>query len=95
MNDFMLSQNELKISKIMIMEIINRENFNKKSLGGPGLPDTVDLTRFKAVCDSLYQFRKDLDGGRVDSEVYGKVVWFIEPRDYDMDAFYRNIGLRL
>jgi len=38
----------------MIMEIILGENFNKKSLGGPGLPDTVDLNRFKAVCDSLY-----------------------------------------
>ena len=47
----------------MIMEIILGENFNKKSLGGPGLPKTVDLNRFKAVCDSLYQFRKDLDRG--------------------------------
>jgi hypothetical protein len=23
------------------------------------------------------------------------VVWFIEPKEYDMQAFYRNIGLRL
>ena len=36
------------------MEIIGNNNFNKKSLGGPGLPETVDLNRFKAVCDSLY-----------------------------------------
>jgi len=38
----------------MIMEIILGENFNKKSLGGSGLPNTVDLTQFKAACDSLY-----------------------------------------
>ena len=77
------------------MEIILGENFNKKSLGGPGLPKTVDLNRFKAVCDSLYQFRKDLDRGQVNAEIYEKVVWFIEPKEYDMQAFYRNIGLRL
>lgn len=52
-NDFILSQSELKISKLMIMDLIENKNFNKRSLGGPALND---LKLFKKYCYPLYEY---------------------------------------
>jgi hypothetical protein len=53
-NDFMLSQNELKISQSLIVDIIERRNFNRKSLLGPN----NDMSLFKEVAGSMYDYVK-------------------------------------
>ena len=62
-NDFMLVQNELKIAGILIMDLIQRNNFNARSLGGPSLND---LTNFRANCESLYYTRRPGNSTSID-----------------------------
>ena len=52
-NDFMLSQNELRISQRLIVDLIERRHFNSRSLGDP---NTGDLSRFKEYCGSGFKF---------------------------------------
>ena len=89
-NDFMLSQNELKISKIMIMDLAQNINFNKRSLGGPSLPSSVDLTRFKKYCYSLYDY--------IDKDIEledAKVMWYLKPFKFNMVDFEDAVKRRL
>jgi hypothetical protein len=79
----------------MIMNLIENRNFNKQSLGGAGLPATVDLTRFKRYCHNIYDYRVALDRNEPNPLDQEKVVWFLQPKSYNMDAFYANVGLRL
>ena len=87
-NDFMLSQNELKISQGLINELIEGSNFNFKSLGGPGLDD---LTLFKKYTHNLYDFEKVLDETGEPPFLENKVLWHIKPGEYDRDAFDQQI----
>ena len=51
----MLSQNELRISQSLIVDLIEDRNFNKKSLGGTSLNN---LTRFNEYIESAYLYQK-------------------------------------
>ena len=85
-NDFMLSQNELKISKGLINELIQDTNFNKKSLGGPGLDD---LTLFKKYIYNYYDYATVLaETGQPPFEDK-KILWQVRPGEYDREAFDR------
>mmetsp|Transcript_14635 Transcript_14635/g.22694 ORF Transcript_14635/g.22694 Transcript_14635/m.22694 type:complete len:107 (+) Transcript_14635:89-409(+) len=53
-NDFMLSQNELKIASSLIVNLIERRGFNAKSLGGQALDDLSRFERFTENAN-LYQ----------------------------------------
>ena len=50
-NDFQLSQNELKISQSLIVDLIEDKNFNKRSLLGPN----NDLAPFKQLHVNTYE----------------------------------------
>jgi hypothetical protein len=57
-NDFMLSQNELKITQAIIVDLIigaksMRGSFNPESLAGPKLND---LSLFYSYCGSAYYY---------------------------------------
>ena len=93
----MLVQNELKISRILLMDLIEKNKFNPYSLGGVLLND---LTVFRRNCGSLYYSRKqelakekgyDLtDSGKKD-----KVFWFLKPEAYNVEEFEKQIIRRL
>jgi hypothetical protein len=58
-NDFMLSQNELKISQNLLVDIMERRNFNPASLLGTNTNDADSLspdylTRFKYLAGNMY-----------------------------------------
>ena len=59
------------------------------------MPATVDLTRFKRYCHNIYDYRVALDRNEPNPLDQEKVVWFLQPKSYNMDAFYANVGLRL
>ena len=91
-NDFMLVQNELKIAGILLMDLIERNNFNARSLGGPALND---LTNFRANCESLYYTRRPGNlststeaGGKRGVEAYNEA--YGRPKDYDFAAGGHN-----
>lgn len=46
----MLVENELKIARILIMDLVKGRNFNKKSLAGPNMDD---LTNFHKITKSV------------------------------------------
>lgn len=84
-NDFMLSQNELKISKGLINELIKGGNFNFKSLGGEGLDD---LTLFNKYTHNMYYYAKYIEDN--DDEppfTENKVLWQVKPGAYDIPLF--------
>ena len=74
----------------MIMDLAQNINFNKRSLGGPSLPSSVDLTRFKKYCYPLYDYvNKDIP---LDEP---KVVWYLKPFDFNMVDFEDAVKRRL
>ena len=84
-NDFMLSQNELKISQTLIKELIEGSNFNFKSLGGPDL-DSLEL--FYKYSHSAYKYQKHIaENDGVPPFTENKVLWALKPFDYDEAAF--------
>lgn len=76
----------------MLMDLIENNNFNKKSLGGPSLND---LTRFKNYCYPLYEYRRILQQDGVIPFDTPKVVWFIKPQSYDIKDFENQVKRRL
>ena len=92
-NDFMLVQNELKISRILLMDLIEKYNFNPKSIGGPNLDD---LTNFRKNCESLYYKRTPDKSQNVPSDDRNdKSFWLIKPEPYNVEQYEKQVLLRL
>jgi hypothetical protein len=83
-NDFMLSQNELKISYNLIKELIEGSNFNFRSLGGPNLDD---LSLFNKYTYSAYKYQKYVEENGEPPFTDQKVMWALKPFDYDEASF--------
>ena len=85
----MLVQNELKISRILLMDLIEKYNFNPKSIGGANLDD---LTNFKKNCESLYYKRNPDKSQKVPSDDRNdKSFWLIKPEPFDVAQYERQV----
>ena len=97
-NDFLLSQNELRISTKLIVDLIERKNFNRESLVNPDVDDPKEaLERFRLYCDQGYNFQIQYDAEK-DEWPYEerKVHWHLKPEPIeDEDEFYEQIWRRL
>ena len=62
--------------------------FNPESLAGPGLND---LGLFYSYCGSAYYYQKELKETGVPPYEEPKSQWFLSPRDYDKDAFGKQL----
>jgi hypothetical protein len=86
-NDFMLSQNELKIAQRLIVDIHERRNFNVRSLLGPG----NDLAPFKQLTMNAYDQLEHYKKTGEDLHENQRVSWWVGPRSVDDGRFYEQI----
>ena len=89
----MMLQNELKLSKILLSNIIERTTFNEFSLYDPTeLTDADKLKRFNLNTMQLFDFIK---GQENDQHFDPKVVWFVKPGHVDTAQFEKQVLKRL
>ena len=95
----MMLQNELKLSKILLSNIIERTTFNEFSLYDPTeLTDADKLKRFNLNTMQLFDFIKGLDDEEdkeKDQHFDPKVVWFVKPGHVDTAQFEKQVLKRL
>lgn len=81
----MLSQNELKISKGLIEELIGDSNFNFKSLAGPNLDDLENY--FNKYTHNIAKYQEAYNSTGEAPFTEQKVLWGVSPASYDEEAF--------
>jgi len=87
-NDVLLSQNELNVAGPLIVEVIERKNFNPTFLLGPN----EDLEPFKRLGGSLYKYVYKIAHENITLDPHlNKTRWYTGTIDHDEDAFHRNI----
>jgi len=92
-NDFILSQNELRTAGPLIVDIIERNNFNASYLLGPN----DDLEPFYRVGGSLHKDLIDTlanDGVPLDP-LTNRTRWFAGTQEYDKEELDKQIINRL
>jgi len=92
-NDFILSQNELRVAGPVIVDIIERKNFNASYLLGPN----NDLEPFYRVGgplknDLIYTIAND---GLPEDSSYNRTRWYAGTKDYDEEQLDKQIINRL
>ena len=89
----MMLQNELKLSKILLCDIIERTRFNADSLYDPAAStDAGKLERFNSNTMQLFDFVKGEEKGE---QFEPKVVWFVKPEHIDVAQLEKQVLKRL
>ena len=89
----MMLQNELKLSKILLCDIIERTKFNQYSLYDPTeSTDAGKLKRFNSNTMQLFDF---IQGTDKNEDFDPKVVWFVKPEHIDTAQLEKQVLKRL